>query len=502
MLREMAVAWAVGAGRAADALFVAFRIPNLLRELLAEGAISAGFIPVFTAQIATRPREEARDLARAAWTAMAVILACVVAAGIIAAPWVVAATAPGFRTDPDKFALTVRLTRIIFPFLGFIGLAALAMGILNSFRRFGPPAFSSSFFNLVVLLAAAIAFVGPQSATGRAIVLAVGMVAGGAAQLLVQAPALYQLGMGFRWRWQPGHPELRRVVRLVLPMAVGLSVTQVSIIINTILASRLPEGSVAYLNYGFRLVHLPLAIFGVALGTALLPTISAQVARGEREAAAGTVSQSLRLVTFIILPAMAGLITLRVPIVQVLFEHGSFDAAATAGTAEAVLFYALGLWAFAGVRIVVPAFYAMNDTRTPVVAAAVATVANIVLNLALMRPLGHGGLALATAISAAINLAILAVLLSRRWGGLEWAGVGRVFLQAATGAILLGAVGIGVSALPIWQGPGPGTLAKILVLSAAIPAAFGVYLGAQAAMRSEELGLVWRNLAGRWRKAR
>src|SRR6476469_1761650 len=412
-IRDMVLARLFGATAAADAFFVAYRVPNLLRELFAEGSMSAAFIPVFTDYHTTRTKREAWELASAMFTTLLTIVTLIMLLGIIAAPGIVWLLAPGFHDDPEQLALTTLLTRMMFPYLIFISLAALAMGILNSLRAFAAPALSPVFFNIVIIGCAV--FLSPLLAE-PIYGVAIGVVAGGAAQFAMQLPGLKARGLLMGFRFEPGHPGVRRVGYLVLPSLLGLSVTQVNITISTILSSFFPGGP-TYLFYGMRLIQFPLGIFGVALATAILPTLSAQASRGAWDDLRGTLAFSLRMILFIMLPAMLGLILLRQPIIHLFFEHGTFTAHDTAETALAVLCYSVGLWAFGGVRIIVSAFYSLQDTKTPAIAAAVAVAANIVFSLLLMSPLGASGLALATALAGMVNGGILVVVLNRRLGG-------------------------------------------------------------------------------------
>ncbi|HYT89611.1 MAG TPA: murein biosynthesis integral membrane protein MurJ, partial [Gemmataceae bacterium] len=400
--RDMVLARLFGAGLAADAFFVAYRIPNLLRELFAEGSMSAAFIPVFSEYLTKRTKRDAWELASAAFTTLLTVLTGVCLLGILAAPWIVKLIAPGFSDNPEREALTTLLTRIMFPYLLCIGLAALAMGVLNSVRSFAAPAFSPVLFNIAII---ASAFLLAPLFAEPILAVAFGVVVGGFAQFLSQMPALRRAELLFGWRFDFAHEGVRRIGWLMAPALIGLSVTQINILVSTILASYFPGGP-TYLFYGMRLIHFPLGIFGVALATALLPSLSTQAAKGELDALRGTLGFGLRLIFFIIVPAMVGLILLRVPIVHLFFEHGRFTAADTQGTAAAVLAYAVGLWAFAGVRIVVSAFYSLQDTRTPVLVAALALGANVALSLLLMGPLAHAGLALATSLSAILNVTL------------------------------------------------------------------------------------------------
>jgi putative peptidoglycan lipid II flippase len=317
----------------------------------------------------------------------------------------------------------------------------------------------------------------------------VGVVAGGAAQFAMQLPGLRLRGMLFGWRFAPGHPGVRRIGRLMVPSLLGLSVTQINITVSTILASFFAGGP-TYLFYGMRLIQFPLGIFGVALATAILPTLSAQAARGALDDVRNTLGFGLRMILFIILPAMAGLILLRQPIVHLFFEHGSFTAADTEATAFALLCYAVGLWAFAGVRIIVAAFYSLQDTKTPAVAAIIGVASNVALSLALMDRLTYAGLALATALASMINITILIAVLNRRLGGVRWADVVRSAGRVLLASVPLVVACIWVAQLAVWHRPGEWA-AKTIMLGVAIGLSGAGYFGAHALMRSEELETVW-----------
>ncbi len=492
-VRDMVLARLFGASLAADAFFVAFRIPNLFRELLAEGTMSAAFVPVFTEKLATGDREGAWALASRVFTLLLMVLVAVVAVGVAAAPLIVRVMAPGFADDPGQTGLTVLLTRIMFPYLLFIGLSALAMGILNAHRAFALPALAPFCFNLALISAALwLAPVFTEPTVG----LAWGVVAGGAAQLALQIPGLVKKRMVPRPAFAPRDPDVRRIGKLMVPVVFGLSVTQVNLLVNTLLASLLATGSVSYLYYGMRLIHFPLGVFGIALATAILPTLSTQAAKNDLHGLQSGVVEALKLIAFITLPAMAGLIGLRFPIISILFQRGAFDAAATDGVAIAVVAYAAGLWAFAAVRIVAATFYALQDTKTPVRAAAIAMAANVALNLALMGPLGHGGLALATSLAAMLNLTMLLLALRKRLSGLDFRSLGPSLARTCAAALLLFGGCAWVADLPIWE----GTLAVRAAWLAVTVAGFGMlYLTAHRALGGGEVALLARALARRRR---
>ena len=485
-VRDMVLANLFGATPAADAFFVAYRIPNLLRELFAEGSMSSAFIPVFTEYQTQKSKGDAWELASAVFTTLLTIVTGITILGVILASGIVWLLAPGFHDDPAKLGMTTLLTQIMFPYLIFISLAALAMGVLNSMRAFAAPAFSPVFFNIFIIGCAY--FLSPMMAEPIHGV-AIGVVAGGAAQFAMQLPGLRRRGMLFGFRFAPGHPGVRRIGALMVPSLLGLSVTQINITVSTILASFFAGGP-TYLFYGMRLIQFPLGIFGVALATAILPTLSAQAARGDLDELRKTLGFGLRMILFIILPAMLGLMLLRQPIIHLFFEHGTFTAHDTAETALAVLCYSVGLWAFGGVRIIVSAFYSLQDTRTPAISAGIAVAANLVFSLLLMSSLGAAGLALATALAAMVNGGILVAVLHRRLGGVDWGSVGRSSLRVLVASVPLVAVCAWVAAAQVWTHPGEW-IEKSAMLFVAIGLSASGYLVVHALLRSEELGLVW-----------
>ncbi|MFO0698413.1 MAG: murein biosynthesis integral membrane protein MurJ [Nitrospira sp.] len=485
-VRDMLIARLFGATPAADAFFVAYRIPNLLRELFAEGSMSAAFIPVFTEYHTLKSKQDAWELASAAFTTLLTIVTGITLVGILGSAGIVWLLAPGYHNDPVRMEMTTTLTRIMFPYLIFISLAALAMGVLNSLRAFAAPAFSPVFFNLFIIgCAVFLAPTMPEPIIG----VAIGVVAGGAAQFAMQLPGLKLRGMLFGFTFNPGHPGVRKIGWLMIPSLLGLSVTQINITVSTILGSFFAGGP-TYLFYGMRLIQFPLGIFGVALVTAILPTLSAQAARGAMDELRTTLGFGLRMIIFIMLPAMVGLILLRTPIVHLVFEHGTFTAHDTAETAFAVLCYAVGLWAFGGVRIIVSAFYSLKDTTTPVISATIAVAANILFSLLLMSHLGAAGLALATAVAAMVNGGILVAVLNRRLGGVDWFPVLRSVGRVVIGCVPIVVACWWVAEAQIWTQPNDW-ITKSTMLFLGVGLSVGGYLGVHALFRSEELGVVW-----------
>jgi putative peptidoglycan lipid II flippase len=417
LLRDMIIANFFGSGMSADAFFVAFRIPNLLRRLFAEGSFSVAFIPVFTEYLRKRSREDAVLLARVVFTLLILILTVVCILGMVFAPLIVRIIAPGFGAAGEKYALTVLLTRIMFPYIFLVSVLALFSGILNAMKHFSAPAMAPIFLNLSMI--AALILLTP-SMRNPTVGLAIGVIVGGIVQMLLQVPFLLKKGLSLAPRWLPSHPALRRIGILMLPTIFGSAIYQINQLVGTLLATLLREGSVSYLYYADRLVQFPLGVFAIAISTAVLPSLSREAADGDFEGLRGTISHAIRLTMFITIPAMMGLIVLREPIVRLLFQRGAFDVPATDMTVRALLYYSLGLWAFAGLRVFVSAFYSLQDTVTPVKVAVIAMVLNLIFSLLLMRtPLEHGGLALALSLASTVQLVILILLLRRRIGGIE-----------------------------------------------------------------------------------
>lgn len=500
-VRDMVMSWAFGTGVAADAFYVAYRIPNLLRELLAEGSMSAAFIPVFTETLTKESRESARRLANAVYSRFLVLLLILTALGILFAPSIVQVIAAGWvrNAEHDKYVLGVTLTRFMFPYLLFIGLAALAMGMLNSLRQFLAPALSPVMLNVMTITAVVLSI---QFMTQPILGVAVGVVLGGMCQFLIQLPGLRKQGMMLKLKFTPTHPGAGKIARLAAPVFFSSSVNQFNIFIGTIFASFLATGSISYLFYGMRFIHFPLGIFGIAIATAILPTMSAQAAKRETEAFRETLSFGLRLVFFVMFPAMAGLITLRVPIVSLLLERGKFDHMSTQGVAAALLYYAVGLWAMAGVRIVAQAFYALQDTKTPVKIAVLALFANIAFSAAFITwtPLNHGGLALATSLAAMLNISLMTVQLRKKIGRMDGRRIFASLLKIVPASLAMGVIGWLVSRQPVWELGGHSVL-KTELLAGGMTASVLFYIIVMRLLKSEELAFVWemvRRRKNRW----
>lgn len=415
-IRDMVIASMLGSSAAADAFFVAFRIPNVQRRLLAEGAVSAAFIPVFSEYKTNKGEKEAWTLASNLLNILFLVLTVVTIGLAVFATAVITFFAPGFIEEPEKFDLTIKLTRFMAPYLMFIGISAFCMGVLNAYKKFALSAAAPVLLNISMITGGlAIAPNMDQPVYG----LAIGVLIGGALQFAVQLPATFRLGLKFTWTMNWKHPGVRKIGRLMVPAILGLAVYEINLMVDTLLASLLPGGSISYLYYANRVVQLPLGVFGVALSIAILPMLSDQAARKQISELRSTISFGIRLILFITIPATVGLILLRTSIINTLFERGEFLPSATEGTAVALLYYSIGLCAFAGTKVIVSAFYSLQDTKTPMRVGMFAMGLNIVLNLILMGPLQHGGLALATSIAAMVNVFTLLYFLKKRLGRIE-----------------------------------------------------------------------------------
>ena len=412
LLRDAVVAFFFGATWVADAFYMAFTIPNLLRRFVAEGALTISFIPIFTGEL-KQSRESAKILSNQAFSYLTLLLILLSFLGILGAPLILKIMAAGFENEPEKFALAVYLTRLCFPYILFVSLAALVMGILNSLKVFGSPAASPICLNLGLIAGAALSFLFDPPAAG----LAYGILLGGFLQLSVQIPDLVRLGFFPRINFGV-HPELKSLLGLMIPAAYGAAVYQLNVVIMRFFASYLPEGAISYLWYASRLFEFPMGVFAIALATAIQPTLSEDAAEKNWDKFRDTLNYGLRLNFLITIPAMVGLMVLSQPMVRVLLQRGEFDPVAAHDTATAMMAYALGLPFLGLVRIVVPAFYALKDSKRPVIFATLAVAANLALAWLWVGPLKHNGLALALSASTVVNAVGLVWWLRRKLGRL------------------------------------------------------------------------------------
>lgn len=420
LVREQVVAYYFGAGDANDAFRVAFRVPNLVRDLFAEGAMSAAFVPTFTRELTNAGKPQAWRLANTVLSALVVLTGILVVAGLVFAEPLVRIYADDFAAVPGKLELTVRLARIMVPFLTMVALAAVFMGMLNALGHFFIPALSPAMFNVATIVLAVVGIpLAPSIGVEPIVLIAVATLVGGLGQLLIQWRPLRQEGFRFEPTLRFGDPALRRVLLLMGPGTIGMAATQINVLVNTQFAAGEGTGAISWLDYAFRLMYLPIGLFGVSIAAASTPALSRLAATADMPRMRSTLASAIGLMLALNVPATLGLITLATPIVALIFEHGRFTAADTAATALALRYYAIGLVGYSIVRIVSPAFYALHLSRIPVIASCVSVVVNIIVNIVLVRVMGFAGLALGTSIAAIVNAAIQVVLLRRHLGGLE-----------------------------------------------------------------------------------
>ncbi len=442
LIREQIFAGMFGAGYAYDAFVVAFRIPNLLRDLFAEGALSAAFITVFTDYDTNRTKEETWMLASNVLMFFGILLSLLTLSGIFFADPLVSLLASSFAEIEGKKELTTLLTRIMLPFLVVISLAAVVMGILNSRGKFFIPALASAFFNLGSIVGGVtLALILPRFGQPAIVGMAVGTLLGGILQLSIQFPALAQTGFKFTPRLRLKDPGLKRVITLMIPAVIGLSPTQINIFINTNFASSCAEGSVSWLNYAFRLVQLPIGLFGVALAIAAMPVLARHAAEKDIDGLKETMVSSLTMVFSLTIPATIGLILLSDPIIRIIFERGAFTSYDTLATANTLTLYAIGLFAYSANKILVPVFYALEDTKYPLIASFLAVASNILIITLTIDTLQHLAIALSVSCSMIINFIFLGTVLYWKTGGYSlsyvFKGLSKIGMAVAIMAVSL-----------------------------------------------------------------
>ena len=501
LLRESIMARLFGAGLTYDAFMLGFRIPNLTRDLFAEGALSSAFVPIFTEYLSQRGKEEAARLANLVASALIVVVGAICAAGIIFAPQLVHLLAPGFVAVPGKFELAVTMTRIMFPFLLLVALAAQAMGVLNASNRFGVPALASTFFNIgsvgfgVVLGV----WLGPSLHLARIEGMAIGVVLGGALQLVWQLPSLHQLGFRFHPALDWSHPGLKRIFQLMVPAILGNAAVQINVMVNTNFASSIYDpvrgldGPVSWLGYAFRFMQLPLGLFGVAMASATLPSISRSAAAGNMDEFRRTLSKSLGMVFLLTLPSSVGLAVLGKSIIGAIYQGGRFQPYDTQQTALALSCYSVGLAGYAALKVLNPAFYALGDARTPMLV----SLASIAINfgaaatLIHITGLGHAGLAMSTSIVALFGFVVLFEVLRKRIGGVHGrelrAGIAKVLVASLAMAAV---TALSSHGMEHWLGI--SQLARLADLAVSIPLALAVFYGMCRALGVSELDMAIR----------
>ena len=486
LVRDMVQSWFFGTGTAADAFTVATRIPVLLRDLFAEGAMSAAFVPTFTRALQASGRDAAWRLGSQVVNALLLVTGAIVIIAIVFAGPLVAGYAGPFSDTPGKIELTETLTRINMPFLLLVAVAAAYMGMLNALRRFFIPASSPALYN-VVFIVCTIVLVPVFRATGinDVMALSAGMLLGGVAQIVVQWPALRREGYRHEWRLNPRDPNLREMLVLMGPGTLGAAAAQINLLVSTALATAV-HGAATSLGLAFRLMYMPIGIIGVSVATAAVPEFARQAAVEAWPDMRATLSRGVRLMLMLSVPATIGLMALARPIVELIFERGEFDQSSSAMVASALLFYAPGIVGYSLVKIASPGFYSLGDARTPVTVSVVSIVVNLVLNLWLNAVMGFAGLALGSAIAANVNGVVLVTLLARRIGGGDAARVLRSLAKITAASVVMGAA---VYALEVWLHrllPGDGVVVQSIRVFSSIGAGLGVLALAAWALRLDE----------------
>jgi putative peptidoglycan lipid II flippase len=502
LAREMVFAALFGGGVIMDAFTIAFRTPNLLRDLFAEGALSTAFVTTFSRTTAQNGDAAAWRLANKIGTLAAVFMSIVTVLGIAFAPWLIAVLAPGF--EGDKAQLTISLTRVMYPFILMVSLAALVMGVLNSKDVFGAPAMASSFFNNGSIVGGVVIgwsidpHFGPNAVYG----LAVGTLIGGALQLGSQLPSLHRIGYAFRFDFHWRDSGVRDVLVLMGPSLIAASSTQVNVLVNSIFASQLGDGPTFWLAIAFRLMQLPLGVIGVALGTVSLPLLARLAARGDNAAFRSELSSGLRFTFLLSIPATLGLMILAEPIMSVLYQHGRFGAQQTASAAVALRFYALGLCGYAALKVLVNSFYAIGQRRTPMIVSIGAIAVNFLLSwlFTFRFGLGHRGLALSTACIATINFLLLYFIMRKRLGRLETSQMMAMLLRMAIPSLLLVAVCVAGRYWALGSWAVLPLIPKVLWLGITIGAAALAFFGTAMLFKVQELEAIAAGLQRRFRR--
>ncbi|HEX2385945.1 MAG TPA: murein biosynthesis integral membrane protein MurJ [Candidatus Binatia bacterium] len=512
LVRDQVFAALFGAGLQYDAFLTAFRIPNLLRDLFAEGALSAAFVTTFSQVLAKKGEVEAFKLSNRVATLLVLILGAISIAGWFAAPAIVQLLAPGFFDVPGKAGLTIHLTRIMIPFLLFIALAAKAMGILNALHRFGVPALASAFFNVGSIIGGLLlGFVlGPHIGLGAIEGMAYGTLCGGFLQFAIQWPSLRRVGFRYRPMFDFNEPGVRQVMALMGPAIIGAAAVQINIFINSNFASsiidpatgRVGNGPVSWLNYAFRFVQFPIGAFGVAISTATLPLISAAAARKESVEFRRTLAHSLGLILLLCIPSSAGLIVLGQPIVGLVFEHGRFTAFDTHQTSAALAAYAIGLAGYGGVKVLAPAFYALDDALTPMLVSLGSVIVNYIMNSLLVGPLGHVGLACSTSAVALVNFGLLLALMRRRLGRIEGRRLTASFFRISLATLVMAAAVYLAAIAPAGYFPFYGFKLYFAQVAVGIAAAAAAFYAACRVVGVGELDEALAAVGGRFRRKR
>ncbi|MCR6544949.1 murein biosynthesis integral membrane protein MurJ [Dehalobacterium formicoaceticum] len=491
-LRDIIIYAQYGQNRITDAYNAAFSIPDFLYMLLVGGALSSSFIPVFSGYIATQREEEGWQVASVVITLIMMLLGIGIFLGFIFTPELILLLVPGF--DPAAMELTVTLTRIILLQVIFMALSGISMGILNSYKIFTPSAIGSVLYNLGIIVCGVLFGKWIESIwPGYGIAgFSIGVVLGAMANFAVQVPALLRIGFRFKPNFNIFHPGVVRLVKLMVPVLIGLSISQINLFVNQNLASSLPAGGIAALNTAQRLMQLPVGIFAIAIAVAVFPTLTEQAAKREREAFKKTFSLGLRSVIFITLPCAVGLAVLRVPIIRFMFEfdNGKFTHQDTLATAYALLYYCIGLFAYSAIHVVSRAFYALQNTMIPVFVGALAIAANITLSILLVGPMAQGGLALAYSLAGILNMLILLWMLRKKIGAMNGRQMIRSFGQTLLASSIMGIACFYTARFCVMIWGVETKLAQLLQLSLSIGVGIVVFAVFAIVFRMEESELV------------
>ncbi len=500
LVREQVLAGLFGAGTSMDAFVVAFRIPNLLRDLFAEGALSSAFVTVFTEYQEKKDLEATHRLVNNVLTSITIIISIICLLGIYFSKDLVMIMAPEFVQIPGKIQLATALTQIMFPFLLLISISALVMGLLNTRGYFFVPAFASSCFNLgSIIIGGGLALSIPALGYPAIYGMAIGTLAGGGLQLLIQMPCFRREGFRIRPILDLRDPGLLKVGRLIIPAIIGLSATQINIFVNTNFASRCAEGSVAWLNYAFRLMQFPIGLFGVALSVATLPMVAKQATQGASKDLGDTLVSALILAFALTLPAATGLWLLAEPIIGLIFRHGHFTQFDTLMTAQALKFYSIGLIAYSAVKIIVPVYYALDDTKWPVIGSFLTVGANVVIILFTLESFQHRAIALSTSITMIFNFLFLAVILYKKTGGYPARRLIAAFLKIACASAFMA---VAVYFTAIWTYLGEKTAGLLVQVSVSIVVGIVVYVTGVMIMDLKEAKDILQALIRLFHKAR
>jgi putative peptidoglycan lipid II flippase len=487
LVRDQVLAFYFGAGDAMDAFRVAFRVPNLVRDLFAEGVMSAAFVPTFTRELTRGGKPRAWQLAQSVVTALIVLTGTVVILGMVFAGPLVGFYAHGFEQVPGKLELTVLLARIITPFLTLVAVAAVFMGMLNALGHFFVPALSPATFNVAtIVIVIALVPLAPAWGLDPIVLVAVATLVGGVGQLLIQWRPLRQEGYRYRPRLDVRDPALAQVLILMGPGTIGMAATQINVLVNTQFASGQPS-AVSWLDYAFRVMYLPIGLFGVSIAAASTPALARLAAASDLARMQSTIGSAIGLMLALNVPATIGLIVLADPIVALIFERGKFGAADTTATALALRYYAVGLVGYSIVRIVSPAFYALQRSRVAVVASVSSVAANVLLNVVLYRVIGYAGLALGTSLAAIVNAGIQIVMLRRHLGGIDERRMIVTFAKVAVASVAMGAAAWLTESMLQALLPGEAGVLRAVRVAGAIGVALAVLTAVAWLLRLREL---------------